>query len=220
MMLRICHLYGNMLNTYGDNGNLLMLQYEARQRGIKTATTLVSLKEPFNPDDFDFVFIGGGQDYEQSLVARDIRQKRSALANYIEHGGHLLAICGGFQLLGHYYETVQGEKLAGSGLVDCYTTQPQTDTRPRLIGDIEIYQEEFSLKLCGYENHAGRTFLGPETKPLGKVIKGFGNTETEGVEGCHYKNVYGTYLHGPFLVRNPQFTALLIDHIMQNKKEA
>ena len=115
MKLRICHLYGNLLNTYGDNGNLLMLQYLARQKGLEVETTLVSLKEPFIADDFDLLFIGGGQDHEQKVIAKDLPSKRVELVKYIERGGVGLAICGGYQPVGQYYETAHGEKIQGLG---------------------------------------------------------------------------------------------------------
>ncbi|KAA9301756.1 MULTISPECIES: type 1 glutamine amidotransferase [Aerococcus] len=207
MTLRICHLYGNLMNTYGDNGNLLMLQYLAKEKGETVETDLVSLNDPFDPEAYDLVFFGGGQDYEQSLVAKDIQKKKAPLTQYIESGGVVVAICGGFQLLGHYYINAQHQRLEGLGAIDYYT---ETEAN-RLIGDIEIYNDRFDLSLKGYENHAGRTYLGPGVQALGQVQSGFGNNGQDQTEGCLYKNTFCSYFHGPLLVRNPQLTDIIID---------
>lgn len=207
MKLRICHLYGNLLNTYGDNGNLLMLQFLARQRGLDVETTLVSLKEPFIAADYDLLFVGGGQDYEQKVIAKDLPSKRDELIKYIEAGGAGLAICGGYQLLGQYYETAQGEKIEGLGALPHYTLR-QIDNR--FIGDIEITNDEFGETYLGFENHNGRTFLGEGERPLGRVVSGHGNNGEDGGEGAIYKNIYCSYFHGPLLVRNRHLAERLI----------
>ena len=199
MKLRICHLYGNLMNTYGDNGNLLMLQHRAKKLGYEVETTLISLEEDFNAEDFDIVMFGGGQDYEQTVVAKDLQNKKDALIQYIEDNGVVVAICGGFQLLGRYYVNASGERLNGISAIDVCTNGQFPN---RLIGDIEIFNEEFGETYLGYENHIGRTYLGKNMKPLGKVVKGYGNNEEDHVEGCHYKNVFCSYFHGPILVRN------------------
>ena len=212
MKLRICHLYGNLMNTYGDNGNLLMLQHRAKKLGYEVETTLISLEEDFNPDDFDIVMIGGGQDYEQTVVAKDLQNKKDALIQYIEDNGVVVAICGGFQLLGRYYVNASGERLNGISAIDVCTNGQFPN---RLIGDIEIVNEEFGETYLGYENHIGRTYLGKNMKPLGKVVKGYGNNEEDHVEGCHYKNVFCSYFHGPILVRNQH----LADRIIETASE-
>ena len=208
MKLRICHLYGNLMNTYGDNGNLLMLQHRAKKLGYEVETTLISLEEDFNPDDFDIVMFGGGQDYEQTVVAKDLQNKKDALIQYIEDDGVVVAICGGFQLLGRYYVNASGERLNGISAIDVCTNGQFPS---RLIGDIEIFNEEFGETYLGYENHIGRTYLGKNMKPLGKVVKGFGNNEEDHVEGCHYKNVFCSYFHGPILVRNQHLADRIIE---------
>ena len=208
MKLRICHLYGNLMNTYGDNGNLLMLQHRAKKLGYEVETTLISLEEDFNPDDFDIVMFGGGQDYEQTVVAKDLQKKKDALIQYIEDNGVVVAICGGFQLLGRYYVNASGERLNGISAIDVCTNGQFPS---RLIGDIEIFNEEFGETYLGYENHIGRTYLGKNMKPLGKVVKGFGNNEEDHVEGCHYKNVFCSYFHGPILVRNQHLADRIIE---------
>lgn len=215
MKLRICHLYGNLMNTYGDNGNLLMLQHRAKKLGYKVETTLISLEEDFNPDDFDIVMFGGGQDYEQTVVAKDLQNKKDALIQYIEDDGVVVAICGGFQLLGRYYVNASGERLNGISAIDVCTNGQFPN---RLIGDVEIVNEEFGETYLGYENHIGRTYLGKNMKPLGKVVKGYGNNEEDHVEGCHYKNVFCSYFHGPILVRNQHLADRIIETAAERQR--
>ena len=208
MKLRICHLYGNLMNTYGDNGNLLMLQHRAKKLGYEVETSLISLEEDFNAEDFDIVMFGGGQDYEQTVVAKDLQNKKDALIQYIEDNGVVVAICGGFQLLGRYYVNASGERLNGISAIDVCTNGQFPS---RLIGDVEIVNEEFGETYLGYENHIGRTYLGKNMKPLGKIVKGYGNNEEDHVEGCHYKNVFCSYFHGPILVRNQHLADRIIE---------
>ena len=187
--LRICHLYGNLLNTYGDNGNLLMLQYHAKQAGYQVETDLVSLGDDFKADDYDIVFIGGGQDYEQGIIARDIGRLKDELERYIESDGVLLAICGGFQFLGQYYMTAEGQKIECLGIFP-HKTERQEGTR--FIGDIEIYDEVNQVTYYGFENHNGVTTLGPDQAPLGRVVTGHGNNGQDKTEGMHYRNTYAS----------------------------
>ena len=215
MKLRICHLYGNLMNTYGDNGNLLMLQHRAKKLGYEVETTLISLEEDFNAEDFDIVMFGGGQDFEQTVVAKDLQNKKEALIQYIEDNGVVVAICGGFQLLGRYYVNASGERLNGISAIDVCTNGQFPS---RLIGDVEIVNEEFGETYLGYENHIGRTYLGKNMKPLGKVVKGYGNNEEEHVEGCHYKNVFCSYFHGPILVRNQHLADRIIETAAQRQR--
>ena len=215
MKLRICHLYGNLMNTYGDNGNLLMLQHRAKKLGYEVETTLISLEEDFTPDDFDIVMFGGGQDYEQTVVAKDLQNKKDALIQYIEDDGVVVAICGGFQLLGRYYVNASGERLNGISAIDVCTNGQFPN---RLIGDVEIVNEEFGETYLGYENHIGRTYLGKNMKPLGKVVKGYGNNEEDHVEGCHYKNVFCSYFHGPILVRNQHLADRIIETAAERQR--
>ena len=215
MKLRICHLYGNLMNTYGDNGNLLMLQHRAKKLGYEVETTLISLEEDFNAEDFDIVMFGGGQDYEQTVVAKDLQNKKEALIQYIEDNGVVVAICGGFQLLGRYYVNASGERLNGISAIDVYTNGQFPN---RLIGDIEIFNEEFGETYLGYENHIGRTYLGKNMKPLGKIVKGYGNNEEDHVEGCHYKNVFCSYFHGPILVRNQHLADRIIETAVDRQR--
>ena len=212
--LHLCHLYGNLLNTYGDNGNLLMLKYVAKKMGITLTTEIVSIHQDFKADDFDLIFFGGGQDFEQVIVAEDLPTKKEELTRYIENDGVMLAICGGYQLLGHYYIGAHGEQIKGIGALDHYTLSQENN---RFIGDTEIYNEEFDETYYGFENHNGMTFLGKGEKPLGKVIQGKGNNGQDQTEGVIYKNVFGSYFHGPILARNEILAKRLILTALKKK---
>lgn len=214
--IRICHLYGNLLNTYGDNGNLLMIQYYAREKGYHVETTMVSLEDPFNADDFDIIFFGGGQDFEQKIIAKDCQRLIPEIKRYIEQNGVLLAICGGFQLLGQYYTTADGEQIKGLGVLPHYT---ERQINSRFIGDIEIYDEINQQTYYGFENHNGVTYLTDALEPLGKVITGYGNNNQDKTEGMHYKNTFGSYFHGPLLVRNEWLARHLVDLAIEQKNK-
>lgn len=206
--LRICHLYGNLMNTYGDNGNLLMIQYYAREKGYNVETTIVSLDDDFVASDYDIVFFGGGQDFEQKIISHDIGRLKTEINNFIVNDGVMLAICGGFQLLGQYYVNSVGEKINGLGVMPHYT---ERQVGSRFIGDIEIFDEVNQQTYYGFENHNGVTYLTDALKPLGTVIKGNGNNGQDKTEGVHYRNVFGSYFHGPLLVRNEWLARHLID---------
>ncbi|MGK4185567.1 glutamine amidotransferase [Pediococcus pentosaceus] len=205
--LNVAHLYGDLLNTYGDNGNLLALKYYAKKMDTDLDIDIVSLDDQFNPKDWDIVFFGGGQDYEQTIVSKDIQHKKEDLTDYIEDGGPLLAICGGYQLLGHYYVGANGEKIKGIDALDHYTLS-QDDNR--FIGDIVIKNAETGEIYHGFENHNGKTFLGKRERPLGEVQSGHGNNGEDQSEGVIYKNVYGSYFHGPILTRNGELAKRII----------
>ncbi|UUV99753.1 type 1 glutamine amidotransferase [Vagococcus luciliae] len=212
--LNFCHLYGNLLNTYGDNGNLLLLNYYAKKLGISIETEIISVFEDFDDTKYDFVFFGGGQDYEQKIVSEDIQTKKDSITRYIENDGVMLAICGGFQLLGEYYIGANGEKINGISALPHYTLSQDNN---RFIGDIEIYNKEFNETYYGFENHNGMTFLGDGEKALGAVIKGYGNNGQDKTEGVIYKNVMGSYFHGPLLAKNKQLALRLINMAMKKK---
>lgn len=214
LTLNVCHLYGNLLNTYGDNGNLLVLNYFAKKNNIQFNTEIVSIHEPFQPEKYDFIFFGGGQDFEQVIVSKDIQTKKVALTNYIENDGPFLAICGGYQLLGHYYMGANGEKIQGIGALDHYT---ESQVNNRFIGDVTIHNETFNETYTGFENHNGVTFIGPSEKPLGTVQTGFGNNGQDKTEGAIYKNTYCSYFHGPILAKNPHLAIRLLNVMLQHK---
>ena len=213
MELNICHLYPDLLNVYGDVGNILILKSRAEARGIKVNIINVSLQDEFNPEDIDIVFFGGGQDYEQSIVSEDLKNnKKEALTKYIEDEKVFLAICGGYQLLGKYYRAPNGEKLEGLGILDIYTEGGDK----RFIGNTVIKNEDFNETYVGFENHSGRTYINT-LKPLGKCLMGYGNNGEDKGEGCIYKNTFGTYFHGSLLSKNPELADRLLT-LALNKK--
>lgn len=212
--LNICHLYPDLLNVYGDMGNILILKHRAEQRGIRVNVLNVSMGDTFQKNDYDIVFFGGGQDYEQSIVSEDlIKNKKDALKDYIEDGKVFLSICGGYQLLGKYYTTPTGEKLNGLDILDIYTEAGNT----RFIGNTVIYNPIFKETYVGFENHSGRTYIGKALKPLGEVKVGYGNNGEDGYEGCIYKNTFCTYFHGSLLSKNPELADRLLYTALENK---
>jgi len=211
--LNICHLYPDLLNVYGDIGNILILKHRAEQRGIKVNLFNVSLGDVFDDSLFDITFFGGGQDYEQSIVSNDLADtKLHSLKQYIEDSKVLLAICGGYQLLGKYYTTPEGEKLNGLGILDLYTEGGDK----RFIGNTVILNEEFNETYVGFENHSGRTYIG-NLKPLGRVLAGYGNNGEDNYEGCIYKNTFCTYFHGSLLSKNPELADKLLALALKKK---
>ena len=212
--LNIAHLYGNLMNTYGDNGNILMLKYVAEKLGAHVTIDIVSLHDNFDENHYDITFFGGGQDFEQSIIADDLPAKKESIDNYIQNDGVLLAICGGFQLLGQYYVEASGRRIEGLGVMGHYTLN---QTNNRFIGDIKIHNEDFNETYYGFENHQGRTFLSDDQKPLGQVVYGNGNNEEKVGEGVHYKNVFGSYFHGPILSRNANLAYRLVTTALKKK---
>ena len=209
--LRVCALYPELMNIYADRGNLLMLERRCRWRGIDFALTASDLGDELDPDAAQLYYIGGGQDRDQRLCALDLAQvKRDALHAVAQRAGVILAVCGGYQLLGHSYE-LGGETLPGVGLVDLRTVR---GAGPRLIGNAAIEVQLTPGKprvLAGFENHGGRTHLGRSAQPLGRVLRGHGNNGEDGFEGVRERNVIGTYLHGPLLPKNAWFADWLIE---------
>jgi hypothetical protein len=208
--LRVCALYPDLMNIYADRGNLLLLQQRCRWRGIGFSLTSSSLGDGLDPDEADLYYMGGGQDRDQRLCAADLAgPKRAGLHAAAARGAVVLAVCGGYQLLGHSYQ-LGDETLPGAGLVDLTTVR---GAGPRLIGNvaIEVELEPGTPRiLAGFENHGGRTALGPGAAPLGRVLEGHGNDGHSGYEGIRQGNVIGTYLHGPLLPKNAWFADWLI----------
>jgi hypothetical protein len=208
--LRVCALYPDLMNIYADRGNLLLLERRCRWRGIGFSAHASGLAEELDPDGADLFYIGGGQDRDQRLCALDLAErKREALHAVAGRGGVILAVCGGYQLLGHSYQ-LGDETLPGAGLVDLHTIRADG---PRLIGNvaIEVELEPGDRRvLAGFENHGGRTYLADEGSALGRVLKGHGNNGRDGYEGVRSGNVIGTYLHGPLLPKNAWFADWLI----------
>jgi lipid II isoglutaminyl synthase (glutamine-hydrolysing) len=206
--LRVCALYPDLMNIYADRGNMLMLERRCAWRGIGFRLGAAGLGEAIDPDA-DLFYIGGGQDRDQALCARDLATvKRDALHAAADAGKVVLAVCGGYQLLGHSYELGE-EELPGVGLVDLHTVR---EPGPRLIGNVAIEVELHGepTVLAGFENHGGRTYLWAGAQPLGRVLSGHGNNGRDGFEGVRRDNVIGTYLHGPLLPKNAHFADWLI----------
>ncbi len=216
--LRVCALYPDLMNIYADRGNLLLLEHRCRWRGLEFALQSCGVGEPLDPDAADLYYMGGGQDRDQRLCAYDLAEgKRDALRSAAERGAVILAVCGGYQLLGHSYQLGE-ETLPGAGLVDLSTVRGEAElsngTSMRLIGNVAIEVQLDAQApprvLAGFENHGGRTYLGPSARPLGRVLSGHGNNGTDGWEGVRQGGVIGTYLHGPLLPKNAWFADWLI----------
>lgn len=229
MKLTIGYLYGDLMNIYGDTGNIIVLQQRAKWRGIEVEVKVKSLKSKIKKGEFDLYFFGGGQDQQQGLVAKDLLKKSKILKTEIERGVPLLSICGGYQLLGEYYQPHKGPKLPGVGIFPAYTIAGSK----RMIGNIVIEIQDLrfkihenhesliinpkSLNLVGFENHSGQTFLKDPNLSLGKVQKGFGNNGEDGTEGCIYKNAIGCYMHGSLLPKNPKLADWLLKKALEVK---
>lgn len=211
MKLTIGHLYPDLLNLYGDRGNIQCLMKRCLWRGIEAETIAFELDDKIDFFNLDIVLLGGGSDREQMLVCEKLKEIQKDFKEYVEQDGVVIAICGGYQLLGNYYKTEEGI-IEGLSLVDMYTEQGEN----RLIDNIVLQSELFDMPIVGFENHGGRTFIG-ENKPLGKVLYGSGNDGKSGYEGVVYKNVIGTYLHGPLLPKNPQLADELILRALRKK---
>jgi lipid II isoglutaminyl synthase (glutamine-hydrolysing) len=210
MELRVLSLYPDQMNIYADRGNILFLQRRCEWRGIGFVYDGAGQGESVDPSAHDLFYIGGGQDRDQRAVAADmVETKGVALAAAVDDGAALLAVCGGYQLLGESYQLGE-ETLPGLGLADLRTVRGEGS---RLIGNVAIETELGGEKhlLAGFENHGGRTYLGAGARPLGRVVKGHGNNGGDGLEGVWRDNMVGTYLHGPLLPKN----AWLADHLIQ-----
>jgi len=202
MRIRVGHLYPEYLNIYADRGNIAVLARRAELRGHRLEVEAIGLGDELRPDDHDLLYVGGGQDREQALIARNLAAKGSAIREAVSDGAALLAVCGGYQLLGRGYRGRDGSVMPGVGLFPHETVAGTT----RMIGDVLLECELVPGErhtLAGFENHAGRTLLDPRAAPLGRVVHGFGNDGESGFEGCRVARAIGTYLHGPLLPRNP-----------------
>lgn len=214
MELNIYHLYPDVLNLYGDQGNVLCMQRRLEWREIQATVKHVPIGETFRAKDCDLIFIGGGQDFEQEVLLDDLKgQKTAELKAAIEDGVPVLAICGGYQMLGQYYKTWDGQQCDFTGALDLYTIGSKT----RMIGNYMFESEEVGGKIVGFENHSGKTYLGSGVKPLGTVIEGFGNNGEDKTEGARYKNVFASYSHGCLLPKNPKLADLILKTALERK---
>lgn len=211
--LNIVHIYPDLLNLYGDRGNILCLKQRIEKRNISAEISEVKMGDCFDSKSADIIFIGGGQDFEQDVLLKDLKgDKEKAIIDAIENEKVLLAICGGYQMLGKYYKTHDGNQMDFIGALDFYTV----GAKERMIGNY-AFKTDDDIEIVGFENHSGKTYLGSGVKPLGTVIKGFGNNGEDKTEGAVYKNTFCTYSHGPVLPKNPCFADTLIEKALYNK---
>jgi CobQ-like glutamine amidotransferase family enzyme len=208
--IRVGHLYPDYLNIYADRGNIAVLGERARARGHELDVRAIGMRDAVPVGEVDLFYVGGGQDREQELVARDLVEKAEPLREAVDRGAAFLAVCGGYQLLGRSYRDVAGTELPGIGLLPLHTVAGDR----RMIGDVLLECKWAGRTLAGFENHAGRTLLDEGAEPLGRVVAGFGNDGVSGDEGCRHRRVYGTYLHGPLLPRNPWFADRLLEEAL------
>jgi CobQ-like glutamine amidotransferase family enzyme len=216
MELRLLALYPDQMNIYADRGNIAVLRRRCEWRGIEFSFAAAGAGEPVDPGAHDLFYIGGGQDRDQKAVAADmVETKREALGAAVADGAVVLAVCGGYQLLGHSYQ-LGDEELPGLGLTDLVTVRGDG---PRLIGNVAIESDldDGTRLIAGFENHGGRTHLGPDAQPLGRVVEGFGNNGEDGLEGVRLANLIGTYLHGPLLPKNAWLADRLIGQALERR---
>ncbi len=212
--LNICHLYPDILNLYGDRGNIITLRRRLAARGIGVTVDECSIGQSLDIDGYDIFFIGGGQDFEQEVLLRDLAGgKGRDIRTAVEEDKVFLAICGGYQMLGQYYKTWDGVQLDFIGALDIHTV----GAKERMIGNymFQTTPESSGALVVGFENHSGKTYLGESVAPLGMVVAGFGNNGEDQTEGARYRNVFATYSHGPLLPKNP----VLCDFILQTALE-
>ena len=214
MELNICHLYPDILNLYGDRGNILCMRKRLAWRGIDVNVDEVSIGQKLEASKYDLLFIGGGQDFEQEVLLPDLRgEKTEELKAAIEDNLPVLAICGGYQMLGQYYKTWDGVQCDFTGALDLYTV----GSKQRMIGNYMFTCDELGCTVVGFENHSGKTYLGDGVKPIGKVLAGYGNNGEDGFEGARYKNVFATYSHGCLLPKNPQIADFVLKMALERK---
>jgi CobQ-like glutamine amidotransferase family enzyme len=215
-VIRIGHLYPDYLNIYADRGNIAVLAWRAAQRGHELDVTGIGPGEPIDPGAHDLLYIGGGQDREQALIAPDLASRAEPLRMAVDGGAAVLAVCGGYQLLGRFYRDRSGAEQPGCGLLPLHTVAGER----RMIGDVLLQcalDPGEQRTLAGFENHAGRTYLDRGVDALGRVVAGFGNDGESGFEGCRVGRVVGTYLHGPLLPRNPWFADWLLRQALAHR---
>ena len=212
--IKLAHLYPKLLNIYGDGGNILAIKKRCEWRGIDIEIDEINIGDEIS--EHDMYFIGGGQDLQQIAVSKELQKHKEFLIAERDRMSVLLGICGGYQLMGHYYQPHNGEKLLGISLLDAYTVAGDK----RFIGNVTVNSDLVEPNtLVGFENHSGLTYLNGTTEPIGIVVEGHGNNGKDKTEGARFKNVFGTYLHGSFLPKNPQFADYLIELALGSKLE-
>lgn len=216
MELRICHLYPDVLNLYGDRGNIITLKRRCEARGITVTVDECSVGEPLRADAADIFFIGGGQDFEQEVLLADLATGKSeAIRTAIDDERIFLAICGGYQLLGQYYRTWDGVQMDFVGALNLHTV----GSKERMIGNYMFETSALSggSTVVGFENHSGKTYLGEGVEPMGRVLAGYGNNGEDGTEGARYRGVFGTYSHGSLLPKNPELADFILASALKRK---
>ena len=216
MELQIAHLYPDVLNLYGDGGNIRCLENRLRWRGFESAVTPLPMGVQDDLTGYDLLFIGGGQDFEQELLLADLAKGRGeSLRAAVADGVPVLAVCGGYQMLGEYYQNAAGHRCGFLGAIDFYTEAGAT----RRIGNFafRLFPVSGGSVVVGFESHAGRTVLGPGVAPLGRVLSGAGNNGGDGGEGVRWNNVFGTYCHGPVLPKNPALCDCILETALARK---
>lgn len=216
MVLKIGHLYPTLMSVAADRGNLFSIERRCRWRGIGVEVEPIYVKQTPDFTKYDLILFHGGADREMEIASKDIQHKTASLREAAEANVVFLSVCAGYQLLGHYYKPFQGPELKGVGLLDLYTEGGGTRFMTHMALECE-FPETGKKILVGYENHSGRTYLGSKAQPLGKVLAGWGNNGKDSVEGAMYKNVFGTYAHGPVLPKNPWLTDLLIQRGLERR---
>lgn len=221
-LIKIAYLYEDLMNTYGDCGDVKILKFLLKKQGYQTQVDNISLGDSFNADDYDFIFFGGGQDFEQTVVAKDLPRHKQTLAKYINGGNPMLAICGGYQLMGSYYKTNSGVTIKGLNILPLHTI---FKADKRMIGDTRYMTEWGEVR--AFENHSGQTYFDDTNKlhPFGDMIEGYGNNPQDHQEGLRYRNFIGSYSHGPLLknvnVANEIVKMIIARHrVRLGKKEA
>ena len=213
MKIKILHLYPDLLNLYGDKGNIECLRHRLVWRGIDAEVEVcTSDNNEADITSADIIFLGGGSDKEQKLAAEKLIAHKDAIKEYAENDGVILAVCGGYQLLGNYYK-MKDATLSGLEILDIYTEQGEK----RLIGNITLQSDIIDSTIVGFENHGGRTYGSEKYQPLGKVITGYGNSDAKDYEGIVYKNIIATYLHGPLLPKNPKLCDYVLEKALRKK---
>lgn len=214
LKISLAHLYPELLNIYGDFGNVLTIKQRCEWRNIEIEIIKINIGDKIDPERYDIYFIGGGQDKQQIEVSRELQLQKNALHDAMNLDAVALGICGGYQLFGKYYQPNNGDRLLGIGLLNAHTVAGEK----RFIGNVTA-KTEFTIPktLVGFENHSGLTYIKGETKPLALVETGAGNNGEDKTEGARFKNIFGTYLHGPFLPKNPHFADYLIKLALEKR---
>ena len=214
-VIKIAYLYEDLMNTYGDSGDVKVLKYLLKKKNYETQVDNISLDHEFDADDYDFVFFGGGQDFEQTVVAKDLIRHKNTIENYVNNGNPMLCICGGYQLMGDYSKTNSGVTIKGLGILPLHTI---FKSDKRMIGDTK-YMTEWG-EVTAFENHSGQTYFDDTNKlhPFGQMIEGYGNNPQDKEEGLRYKNLIGSYSHGP-LLKNVNVANAIVKMILQRHEE-